>query len=185
MKFSIMVLLSVFFGTLNAEAASFQYSGDTTGAATWNRPIEGTPPSVLSTIGDNVPYSVQAFNVGISGDYSFEVISANHFDPYLFLYQGSFNPANPLASNSVLDGNDDQTVGNSLPKFSHSLATNTKYYLVTTGFQNTDAGSFTNVISGVGSIAPIPEPEEWAMMMAGAVIISYQVRRKKLAQCSI
>jgi hypothetical protein len=180
MKFSYMMLLGALLGISQANADILQYSGDTTGGPTWNRPVEGVPPTALSTIGDNVPYNVRRFEVGTSGEYSFEVISASSFDPYLFLYQGGFNPAKPLDSNTVLAGNDDQYVGNSLPKITQSLNAGTAYYLVTTGYQNSHYGSFTNEISGVGSItlAPVPEPEEWAMMMVGAMLVSYQIRRK-------
>lgn len=182
MKFSPILLLGVLFGLSNAEAATFQYSGDTTGNPTWNRPVEGTPPVELSVIGDAVPYNVQGFEVDAAGEYSFEVVSASNFDPYLFLYQGSFNPANPLSGNSALIGNDDPYVGNSLSQFSYSLNAGAKYYLVTTGFRNQDFGSFTNEIAGNGAVtalAPVPEPEEWAMMMVGSALVSFQIRRKK------
>lgn len=174
------MLLSVILGASHAEAAIFEYSGSTAGGQTWNRPNEGNPPTQLSTVGTDVSFSAWAFSVDTSGDYSFEVVSAKSFDPFLFLYQGSFNHANPLDSNAVLDGNDDQSFGNSLSKFSHSLNAGTNYYLVTTGYQNFDAGLFTNQISGLGNITPaVPEPEEWAMMLVGAALVSFQVRRKQ------
>jgi hypothetical protein len=177
-----LMLLLLYFGISLAGAATFEYSGNTTGGPTWDRPIEGSlfEGQALSTIGNNVPYNARQFEVDTSGDYTFEVISANNFDPYLFLYQDSFNAANPLKFGSVLDANNDRDWDNKLSKFSHSLIAGTQYYLVTTGDQNSDFGAFTNRISGDGSItAAVPEPEEWAMMLVGAALISFQVRRKK------
>ena len=171
-----LAMLGVVLSSPYAEAGVFNYSGDTMGGLTWNRPIEGNPPTLLSAVGTAVPFSAFQFKVDASGDYSFEVLATNSFDPNLFLYQGSFNPNTPLAS--VIDGNDDLTVTNPLSKFSHTLTAGTSYYLVTTGFDNASSGKFNNEISGVGNIAAVPEPEEWAMMIVGAALVSFQVRRK-------
>ena len=49
-----------------------------------------------------------------------------------------------------------------------SLSTGTAYYLVTTGFDNDDAGRFLNIVRGPGDILPVvPEPETYAMLAMG------------------
>ena len=68
-------------------------------------------------------------------------------------------------------GNDDfnATIGRS--GFEISLVTGVAYTLVTTGFGSDEMGRYVNVIRGPGEItAPVPEPETYAMMLAGLAI---------------
>lgn len=151
-------------------AASVQYSGTTVGQPTWNRPLDNgsNAPTSLSSVGTNVSYSVQEFSVDASGLYNFlsDAVSPTNWDNYLFLYQNSFNPTTPL-TNAVI-GNDDFNFIIGRSAFNDvSLTTGRSYFLVTTGYDNFDAGSFTNTVSGSGNITlgsrppasqPVPEP---------------------------
>jgi hypothetical protein len=148
-------------GVNPAYAATFTYSGNTTGAPTWNRPNAGTPPTVLDSVTTAVPYNIFRFTVNVAGSYSFN--SSSPYDNYGFLYQGSFNPTSPLTN--VIIGNDDSSniLNTSLDYgFSTSLNTGTNYFLVSTGFRNGDFGAFTTTIDGLGSVSPVtasvPEP---------------------------
>lgn len=151
------------FGSISiapAQAATFTYSGTTTGAPTWNRPVAngGNPPTNLSGIGTATPYDVFSFSVDTSSSYVFN--STSPYDNYGFLYQGSFNPATPLAN--VIIGDDDGA-GNGDYRFTTNLTTGTNYFLVSTGFSNTQFGAFTTTIDGVGNVNPtsttsVPEP---------------------------
>jgi hypothetical protein len=150
-------------------AASVQYSGTTVGQSTWNRPIDNgaNPPTSLSGVGTNVSYSVQEFSVDASGLYNFlsDTVSPTNWDNYLFLYQNSFNPTTPL-TNAVIGNDDFNFIGRSA--FNDvSLTAGRSYFLVTTGYNNDSAGSFTNTVSGSGNITlassspasqPVPEP---------------------------
>ncbi len=156
-----------------AQAASFTYSGDTTGAPTFNRPappgFEGVnnPITMLSSIGTAVPYVSQAFSVDTTGLY--DVTGTQNFDAIQFVYQTLFNPASPLAN--VISGDDPfPDTGNSGFNGLALIAGN-QYFLVTTGFDNsnTSFGTFTNTITGPGVITTseaVPEP----LTVAGALL---------------
>jgi hypothetical protein len=121
------------------------FSGDTTNNPTWNRPEEGSPPTQLS--GRLVLYSSQPFYVNTSSSYDFLSKSQNPlgWDNYTFLYQGSFNPSNPL--NRVLIGSSDLAQpGQS--SFSYNLTANQQYFFITSGLTENDYGTFSNTISG-------------------------------------
>jgi hypothetical protein len=152
------ILAIGFVGTTPAQAATFTYSGDTTGRPTWNRPGAGSPPTVISSY--TVPYDVFRFTVDAPGSYSFN--SSSPYDNYGFLYQGSFNPISPLTN--VIIGNDDSSniPGTSWDYgFSTNLTAGTNYFLVSTGFSLGESGAFTTTIIGSGNISAAtaaPEP---------------------------
>ncbi|MGL5017988.1 MAG: PEP-CTERM sorting domain-containing protein, partial [Luteolibacter sp.] len=108
-----------------------------------------------------------------SGLYSFLSIAnfPKAWDNFSFLYAGSFNPTAPLAN--VLIGNDDQpTVG--LSGFSYNLTADSQYFFVTTGFGNSDFGTFTNTISGPGNVflgSNARVPEAGAILPVFAVVL--------------
>ncbi len=153
---AIFAVISIVTTTPSAEAGAITYSGTTAGSPTWNRPVSGNPPTPpLSGVGTLVAYDVQPFYV--TGTATFEFLSLatspSNWDNYTFLYQNSFNPLTPFTN--VLIGNDDfPSVGRS--GFSYSLNSGTQYFLVTTGFANTDSGSFTNTISSRCRLHPGP-----------------------------
>jgi hypothetical protein len=178
-----------------SQAASVSFSGDTTNAATFNRPqtegFEGgsNPPTSLSSNGTAVPYSSQPFFVDTTGIYN--VTGFQNFLGIQFLYTNNFNPATPLAN--LLSGNDpfpDEGVSgfNDL-----SLTANNQYFLVTTGFDNTNLsfGTFTNTISGTGNITlgntvtvTVPEPSSTPSIVAFAIagttlVLKRQIKNKK------
>ena len=147
-------------GIAPAQAATFTYSGDTTGAPTWNRPEEGNPPTTLSDFGKATPCDVFSFTVDTSSSYVFA--STSPYDNYGFLYQGAFNAATPLAN--VIIGDDDSNPSSFQDyKFTTNLTTGTNYFLVSTGFDNTEFGAFTTTIDGAGNVnttgsTSVPEP---------------------------
>ena len=53
------------------------------------------------------------------------------------------------------------------------------YTLKIVGDSATSAGGFYSGGVNVENIEAVPEPEEWAMMLIGAGLVSYQVRRKQ------
>jgi hypothetical protein len=163
-------------------AITFTYTGTTAGQPTWNRPFQGTPPTPpASGVGTNVPYNVFEFTVDTAGLYDFLSVGTNpvNWDNYTFLYQNSFNPAQPFTN--VLIGNDDfPSIGQS--GFNGvSLATGTSYFFVTTGFGNSDAGAFTNTISGLGNVTPVPTPA----LVPGAVALCAGLLRKRKAEAAV
>ncbi|MEO0017907.1 MAG: hypothetical protein RLZZ522_1190, partial [Verrucomicrobiota bacterium] len=128
---------------------NFTAPGTTFGKSLWNRPNAGVPPLVLSTNwGTAVPYDVMRFTVSTTGGYTLKSTAAA-WDNYLFLYSAAFNPASPL-SNGLL-GNDD--FGSSVVAgLTTNLTAGTTYYLVTSGYHNHSAGTYTLDIAGPGSV---------------------------------
>lgn len=89
-------LLLVAFAALATGAlaqTSFVYSGDTTNGAMFQR-----PSGLSSTTSSNSTprYQATAFGVSVTGTYVGELNAA--FDPYLLIYQDSFDPNAPLTN---------------------------------------------------------------------------------------
>ncbi|MBT9487978.1 MAG: PEP-CTERM sorting domain-containing protein [Rubrivivax sp.] len=177
-RFALAALAAAaLFAASNASAAF--YVDDTTGGPTFDRPFEDF--SGLSPSGLGVVYDSFSFSVDTAGSYvfrSFALPLSAPWDNFLFLYQGSFDANNPLVNG--IAGNDDfnATIGRS--GFEISLATGVAYTLVTAGFESDEMGRYVNVIRGPGEItAPVPEPETYAMMLAGLAAIGFLARRRR------
>ncbi|MGY6630099.1 MAG: hypothetical protein ACXIUL_03735 [Wenzhouxiangella sp.] len=134
------------------------YSGNTTGAPTWQRPFtvgDGSSGSCsLSGTGTAVPYLVQAFTVDATGTY--DIVSAQNYDGFLHLYENTFNALDQCVDLIAL--NDDGGPGSQILGF--NLEAETVYFLVTSGFANSSAGNFTNTISGLGEVTLIVFADE-------------------------
>ena len=144
------------------------YSGDTTGAPTFRRPGN---INNLSNIGTAVPYEVVPFYVTADGVYSVETLQA--FDSVPLIYSGSFDPDNALANlmkvyNQGLAGDPERDIV--------LLSTNTQYYLVVTGYLNSDFGPFSGTITngagvvGWAELGYVPEPTLLAALPAVALV---------------
>ncbi|MBF2098664.1 MAG: hypothetical protein IGQ88_09850 [Gloeomargaritaceae cyanobacterium C42_A2020_066] len=174
-----------------AEAASMvMYSGDTTGGPTWNRPDQGVPPSGLASIETNVPYSVQEFSVDTNGFYtlfseSTTIIAGLFFyNNFLVFYETSFDPTNPLI-NVIASASDD--INSGFVFLPLQLTAGTSYFLVTTGFDNGDFGTFTNTITGpqgshitLGSTpTPVPVPPAALGLLLTSVLSARKLLQHK------
>jgi hypothetical protein len=146
-----------------APAATVTYSGTTVGGPVWNRPVSNC--AGLSGVGTATPYSTQQFYVTSAGAYDFFSNQSGGgtqpdggFDGFIFVYQDSFNPATPLTN--CVAGNDDAAVIGLSEILGLALDANRTYVYVTTGFGNTDAGPFSNQITGGGNIVLGPAPAQ-------------------------
>lgn len=188
-RWMLLAAFAIFSVTGTASAQVLTYSATTAGAPTWNRPVAETPPApptTLSTVGTATPFHAQPFYVTVAGDYTFQSTATSpvNWDNYTFLYSPAFNPATPLAD--VLIGNDDNiTIG--LSGFTFTLAANTQYFFINTGFGNSDEGDFTVDVSDIpggsdgiflGTIA-VPEPTTIAFVASiGLGLVGYRYRSK-------
>nr|WP_322713305.1 hypothetical protein [Nostoc sp. ChiSLP03a]MDZ8214426.1 hypothetical protein [Nostoc sp. ChiSLP03a] len=125
-------------------------------------------------------YSVFDFTVDRSGLYNISGESeptppANRkWDIFLALYQDSFNPTEQLTN--VLIAN--TTTNGSTVTFNRELLTGQKYFLVTTGRRVNDFGQFSNTISGLGQITPVPESDSIpAMLVTGGITLLLSKRK--------
>ncbi len=154
---------------LEAEVAS--YSGATTGGPEWARPEPGFDG--VSGLGP-VRYHVQPFTVDATGRY--DIYSKQDYDGWVFLYADDFDPESPLAF-GVAESDDGRTGEDSSDLWRDrngallTLEAGRTYYLVTTGFEDIDFGSFTTYIGGVGTVTFIPEPASAGLLLVGAVVV--------------
>ena len=127
-------------------------TGDTTTGATYNRPLEDL--SAISLTGTAVRYGTTQINVSTSGVYT--VLTAGAYDTFTTLYSPSFNPL--MSLNNARIANDDLagTTGLRNSGLAFDLVANTNYFLVNTGFANTDFGAFVNTIGGAGVVTVNP-----------------------------
>jgi hypothetical protein len=125
--------------------------------------------------------------VDLSGAYDF-LSDPLGFDNYTFLYQTSFAPGAQLTN--VIIGNDDVPPGNS--GFNGvALNAGVNYFFVTTGYSNSNFGTFQNTITGPGNIflaggATVPEPSTFVILgMASLAIVIGRRRFCRDPQSSI
>lgn len=179
---SVLALL----GVAAVANAQLIYNDTTVGHSTWQRPVAGNPPvPPASGVGTAVRYQAEPFYVTLTGSYNMLSVGTVpiNWDNYLFLYHTNFTSALPF-SNVIIGNDDNPTIGSS--GFNGvNLTAGTQYYLVTTGFSNSDMGAFTNTISGpstairglVGSA--VPEPGSIALLVGMAGMGGMMLRRRK------
>ena len=161
-----------FLITLSATPASadtFTYTSGLFGG--FDRPNAGNPPTTLS--GTIVPFNAQMFTVSVNGPYSFTLTAVfNDFDPFLVLYENSFDASTPL-SNALIAGG----------PFTVDLSAGTTYIIVPTRIGSGLNGVFNGTISGPGEITPVngvvvPEPTTMFLLASGLAGVAVKIRSK-------
>jgi hypothetical protein len=172
---TVLVAGAMFVGLAqSANAEIVTWTGDTTGAPTFDRPYADF--SDLSPNGSGVAYRTHTFTVDTAGDYSF-VLTGLQFDTFLFLYENAFDPNAQL--DNGLAGNDD-AVSINTSGFEGPLSVGTSYVLVVTGFDDESYGAYSITIAGPGVITAVPEPSTWLMLALGLAAVGYAQRRKSM-----
>jgi hypothetical protein len=67
-----------------------------------------------------------------------------------------------------------------LSGFTINLNAGSDYYFVTTGFSNTDEGTFSNTFTGPGNIFLVPEP--YTSLLFGLAIVGLTMTRWRLGR---
>ena len=176
MKLSPSLLALAAAAAFALPAQAIVVVGTTTGAPTWNRPLAGTPPTALSGVGTAVPYTVLPFTVSTSGSYVVQstATAPASWDNFTVLYQTAFSAATPLV-NALVANDDNPSIG--LAGFTSALTAGTSYFLITTGFGNTNFGEYSNSITGPGTITVVPEPGSVALLGLGLATVLLQIGR--------
>lgn len=117
----------------------FNYEGRIDSGQTFER-----PSGCGSASGSTVSYHVQSFQ---ATEFGFAEVRSyqENFDGVIALYEGNFDPNDPLA-NCIGYNDDDQDLRTSF--FGVEINPDVDYFLVTAGYSGTDNGSFKNSIVG-------------------------------------
>jgi len=137
-----------FSATVPATAETFNFPGALSGNLFWDRPNTGAPPT--TTVGTtNFRFQGLNFRVTAPGSYTIRTVLPINFDTYAHLYQGQFNPKQPLTNALAAD---DDAGGGLSSLITHSLQGQANYVTVISSFSANVSGSFLAQITGPGSI---------------------------------
>ena len=174
-KLSSLAFASLLAASGAAQAVTYNYAGNTTGAPTYNRALQDF--SGLSSLGSAVNYQKLEFTVSSGGSYVFTSAATGGWDNFLFLYGPTFNPAAALSNGLI--ANDDST-GIGFSGFTFALSAGASYVVVTTGFESgVDFGAYANSISGPGTVIVVPEPGTYGLMALGLAFVGFAARRSR------
>lgn len=155
-------------------------TGSTAAGPTYNRRLEaaGNTCGGASGLGTAVRYSTVTFFAPSAGSFTFTAV-ATGWDPFLFLYSGTFNPLSPAANCVAAD--DDISASNLNSQFVRALTAGSSYTAVVTGYRNTDFGNWTLTVAGPSSLTVVPEAPQVLMMATGLLGVGMVARRKRSA----
>ena len=166
---------------------------DTTGVQIAPGSVVYQPSAISLTVGGTTPFNGTSYSVTTDSIGGYQVRLDSPTFPYNFTYGAAlFNPSFLSSFNPFTGGSFYPLYVSATPGLdaSHPSATVFSQYFSDKGSSltfTTAGGNLTLAYNGgVGltttiSAAPVPEPEEWAMMLVGSGLISWQLRRRAKA----
>ena len=113
------------------------------------------------------------FSINVAGSYRATIVDSNSvLAPFSFLGMAVFLSGGSPVANPIT------TAAGSSGSFDFNVAAPHNYTVLAFG---TPGASATNLSSFGITIAPIPEPEIWALMLVGTGLIGFQLQRKRKA----
>lgn len=94
-------------------------------------------------------YGTSSFTTGAAATYSFKGTgyTGTLSDPFLAIYQGTFDPANPTTN--LVGCNDDESTSDRMPRFSAALSAGTTYVMVVTSYGSGAQNGTVTFSSGI------------------------------------
>lgn len=146
---------------------------------TFNRPVanDTLAPDTLSAFTDATPFDTLTFEVDAPGNFNLTITPdpSIGWSSYLFLYQTSFDPAQPLSNVLLGESNSDGT-----SNLNVDLLSNTTYIAVIAGFANYDWGPYSGEIQQLTVVDSAPETSTAALALGGILCgWAYTVVRRR------
>lgn len=144
---ALLLLLGLLASARPAAAgAAFSFYGTTATGRTFDRPAIPGPGLSGKTVG----YSSQPFFVDANATCSLSSVQEGSFNGVVYLYQGAFDPSNPV--NNLVAANDDAATGAGTSALAGlALDANKSYYLVTASNEPGTTGSFSSFVACTGA----------------------------------
>lgn len=160
------------------------FSGGTSAdSPRWTRPLDRrTDAGPGSPQRQNVPFEVKPFFVDTTGIYQFSSTADGWISAIVF-YQDEFDASNS-ALNLMGHQGIDQTYLNFAPRVAgFEFEAGRQYFMVHTGRTNTQFGTYSGEVTGVGNVTfgVIPEPSTMAALAAVPLLLRLRKRRKAKA----
>lgn len=182
--FALLMALQV------APAEAAEIIRETQNGWKWQRPEANgsSPPILLSSTATSTPRDPMAFGVSKSGLYNIISTAIGGWNNYTLLYASSTIGG----LGDIMLGNDD--LGSSgasgftgVYLEAKAMYNSNQYYnVVTTGYSNSDFGSYLLSINGPGEVTfypfGVPESPTWVLMIFGVGIVGAALRRSSLSR---
>ena len=154
--------------TISASSSITTFSGDTTGAPTYDRPTSMDQGDSCSDNNDTpVNYNTFTLTVPSDGSYDFTMCGDASWDTFLALYEAPFDANSGCTGNNLIVANDDDCSVQST--ITANLVAGTNYVLVVSGYDDSEYGSY--IVTASQPVTSVVESVEWYTSASGGTLI--------------